>query len=166
MIDKDIIRILIKVSPESKIDGCWEWAGAKNSHGYGKLADGNGGWVFAHRAAWVAANGEISAGNEVCHECDNPGCVNPDHLFLGTHAENMADCKNKGRAACNEGNKNPNAKLTESDVIKIRSSKMSAKILAEKYGVSTTLIYYIKKRLAWCHVPEQADNASELMVLE
>ena len=94
------------------------------------------------------------------------GCVNPDHLFLGTHAENMTDCKNKGRAACNEGNKNPNAKLTESDVIKIRSSKMSAKILAEKYGVSTTLIYYIKKRLAWCHVPEQADNASELMVLD
>lgn len=75
--------------------GCWEWTGARNRDGYG--ATGILGATSAHRASWILHFGPIPAGMNVLHKCDNPPCVNPDHLFLGTHSDNMKDCWQKGR---------------------------------------------------------------------
>lgn len=77
-------------------DGCWEWRGCKKRNGYGWVGVRKEQWV-AHRLAWTFVNGPIPTGLHVCHRCDNPSCVRPDHLFIGSHADNMADMKAKGR---------------------------------------------------------------------
>lgn len=79
-------------------DGCWEWTGSKRGNGYGCLAVG-GRQVGAHRVAWETQNGPIPEGLFVLHKCDNPPCVRPDHLFLGTAKDNAMDMARKGRAA-------------------------------------------------------------------
>lgn len=75
---------------------CQEWTGCKNNRGYGKQSY-HGKLMLAHRVAWIKKYGEIPVGLIICHKCDNPACVNTDHLFLGTHQDNMRDCRDKGR---------------------------------------------------------------------
>lgn len=115
--------------------GCWLWTGAKSSSGYGHLGI-KGKNVKSHRLSWLLFHGKIPDGMEVCHTCDNPACVNPNHLFLGTHQENMEDMKNKGRAVGFPGEFNPKAKLCYTEVLEIRKIWDNNK---SKYGLLKSL---------------------------
>lgn len=85
-----------------KSDGCWEWQGSKNAQGYGVITEG-GKIIKAHRVSYRLHYGDIPDGLFVCHHCDNPCCVRPDHLFTGTALDNALDMRNKGRRAKKSG---------------------------------------------------------------
>ena len=132
-------------------DGCWLWLGSRNRRGYGYFYV-NGGVVRAHRAAWEFANGPIPDGLLVCHTCDNPPCVRPDHLWLGTYVDNARDRDAKGRMPVRAGEAQSAARLTEDAVRQIRASKLSQPALARQFGVSQRLIWAVLKGESWRHV--------------
>lgn len=130
---------------------CWIWLGHIDKYGYGKF------WNYlSHRFAWILTNGEIPKGLYVCHHCDNPSCVNPAHLFLGTQQDNMDDMVKKGRTSPPLGERNGCSKLTEKDVLEIRRrlkvDKVSMYRLAKEYRVSATNIRSIALKETWKHV--------------
>lgn len=129
--------------------GCVRFTGGLNSSGYGNLwVDGK--TVGAHRVAYELANGPIPKGSVLRHTCDNRYCVNPEHLVLGTHRENMEDMTKRGRQA--RGSQISTCVLTEEDVRFIRSSDKSGVELAQILGISPVTISRIKRRLTWQHV--------------
>lgn len=112
--------------------------------------------MYAHRFAYSVLVGPIPEGLFVCHSCDNPACVNPEHLFLGTSKDNNQDCARKGRNKASKGRgiANIRAKLTESDVLAIRAIPKEIKNthIAKQYGVSDVAVSYIRLRRTWRHI--------------
>ena len=140
----------------TKSDGCWEWEASKRGAGYGQFGI-SGRQQYAHRVAYQLYVGEIPEGLCVLHQCDNRKCVNPDHLFLGTQADNMRDCKNKGRHTRpdNSGEKNNHSKMTETQIIEIRakySEGATQSELAKEFGVSQANISDIVCRRTWTKI--------------
>jgi hypothetical protein len=139
-----------------KTDGCWLWSGFLNNKGYGSISLGGQGGkiVFAHRFSYELHKGAIPDGLIVMHSCDNPRCVNPDHLSVGTHKDNTRDMLEKGRArgGSMRGEANPRALLNEDQVRYIRESKASHAALARELGVSAVLIGKIRRHELWSHV--------------
>jgi hypothetical protein len=132
-----------------KTDNCWLWTGALNVCGYGVFSITKDLQVRAHRYAWTATHGEIPHNLLVCHHCDNPPCVNPMHLFLGTNKENMADAKRKHRIA--NGVRSPTSKLSEADVRMIRLSSLSSTKLAKQFGISCSTVRRLLRNETWSH---------------
>ena len=151
---EEVDRFWAKVK---KIDGgCWEWQAAKSVAGYGRFKV-NGHLVLPHRYSYELHYGPIPEGLWVLHRHDNPGCVNPEHLFLGTRSDNMIDCFRKGRWVNNVplGENHPDAKLTNKDVLAIRQAHREGciqKDLALKYGVGRQCISKIVTRQTWKHI--------------
>lgn len=155
-------RFESKYIPEP-MSGCWLWTAAVDACGYGQLAMGGTSHfaLRAHRVAWTIYRGEIPIGLQVLHKCDNPPCVNPDHLFLGTHIDNMLDRDSKGRSYLvktpidNRGSRHGNSKLTEDDVRAMRQltdSTMTISQAARQFHIARHTAWEIIKRRRWKHV--------------
>ena len=164
------VRFMAKV--EVHENGCWMWRGAKDRKGYGMFSVGKGrkpdgtrrnSMRLAHRVSYELFKGQIPEhdshhGMCVLHMCDTPGCVNPDHLFLGTNTDNVHDMDEKGRRVNvpNRGSKHGNAVLDEAKVkeimVKLKSRYPTQREIAKMYGVSYATINHIKTGRLWAHV--------------
>lgn len=147
-------------SQVQKTASCWLWIGATREDGYGIISV-NGRPTRAHRYSWTMHRGEIPNGLHVLHRCDTPACVNPDHLFLGTNADNVADREAKGRGSPppdvhHRGDDHPSSKLTEAIVREIRASYRPRVVtqaeLAKRYGVSEAAVWAVLHGQNWRHV--------------
>lgn len=139
-------------------DECWLWLGSVNAKGYGRLGRRDSADRYAHRISYRIHFGSIPDGLIVMHRCDTPGCVNPNHLFLGTYSDNVQDMIAKGRQNLDRvrGDASKAAKLSEADVVRIRqrlANGASAIHLAREYSVNRETIRCIKNRTSWAHVP-------------
>lgn len=148
--DRFLKRVIVKGKDE-----CWEWTGSRNQdnwHGQWRNKDGE--IELTHRASFRLFKCDIPGGLFVLHKCDNPICVNPNHLFLGTQSDNIKDMWAKGRANPKPslGSKHGISKLSENEVLQIRGSTESGKSLSEKYGVTQTTISDIRHRRIWKHI--------------
>lgn len=132
-------------------NGCWEWRGYKRKRArYGEFYTKDAQRILAHRASYLLLKGEEPGQLSVMHKCDNPSCVNPEHLALGTHQDNMRDRDTKGRQA--RGETSASAKLTENDVRAIRADTRGCRRLARAYGVGVSAIVSVRNRTTWKHV--------------
>lgn len=133
--------------------GCWLWMGRMDRNGYGVMIN-RGRLLWAHRAAWQVWRGEIPDGMRICHRCDTPACINPDHHFLGTQRDNIRDASRKGRMAC--GERQGNAKLKSADVIAIRelaAQGVYQRKIAAQFGITQPAVSEIVSRRKWRHLP-------------
>lgn len=140
------------IDKTSNLQGCWEWTGRTNFGGYGRI-NWDGKKILAHRVAWMLAYGKEPT-TFLLHSCDNPKCVNTDHLREGTHQDNAKDRVERNRQP--KGSNVANAKLTESEVLKIRDllaeKKLTQTKIGEMFGVKRKTIVKIKARLTWKHL--------------
>jgi hypothetical protein len=144
-------------SPEPNT-GCWLWTRGASRHGYGKIRHGTD-VVLAHRLMFALTFGAPMDGMEVCHRCDTPPCINPDHLFLGSHAENMADSARKGRSRKGDGAKATRRKLDTEAANAIRTRASAGETHespANAHGVSLTTISKIVRGLMWAVQAQEA----------
>ena len=165
--DVDIDKFWKNVSVDKPYK-CWEWIGAKGN-GYGKFYS-NGKQLLAHRVSWVIHNGKLPKrdGNDeplfVCHKCDNPGCVNPDHLYLGTHFDNMQD-RIVSPKSHNKGEKHGLHKVGEKEVLEMRSKYIrnvyTLKMIAAEYDISYVEVHKIITRKTWRHLKQSSTKPAE-----
>jgi hypothetical protein len=156
-------------SKVSKSNQCWLWTANALPAGYGKFTlrvDGRQRTLLAHRFSWLLTRGEIPEGQQVLHKCDNPSCVRPDHLFLGTQQDNVDDMIKKGRRIIStrrntasgkwvSGAQHRCAKLQDTDVIRIRALVASGRTqisVADEFGVSRYAVSLIVLRKRWKHL--------------
>lgn len=132
--------------------GCIEWTGCKLKQGYGRL-NVRGSLKLAHRISYEISVGPVPDGMCVLHRCDNPSCILPSHLFLGTKADNTNDCVAKGRQPRAIGQRNRNNKLTPEQVLQIRQDTRSGSIIAAEYGIGPTQVSRIRRGELWKHLP-------------
>lgn len=134
-----------------KSDGCWEWTGGRHVDGHGQWRPSgrmNGPSVYTHRYAYEITHGPIPEGLKVCHRCDNPACVRPEHLFLGTQRDNLADMTQKGRRSRWTGRRK--IRPHQVPVIKwLIASGFSTRAIAEAYGVDGKTIWAIGAGRSW-----------------
>lgn len=146
-----------------KTDNCWVWSGGLDTHGYGQFFNANKKIVLAHRAAYEMLVGPIPPGEGfhgtcVCHHCDNRKCVRPDHLFLGSNADNMKDRDRKGRTDRTKkakGSATGPAKLKEADaekIWKLRHAGTPLKTIAKQFNVSESQVSRIYRGVSWQHM--------------
>jgi len=166
-----IKRFWSKVDTSGGMFACWLWTAYRNRDGYGVIGFGRGILKLAHRASWEIAHGEIPNNLWVLHRCDNPACVNPSHLWLGTVLDNNRDRDQKGRAThlsgdshwthinpdgVRKGEKVPNSKLTSDQVREIRRryplGGISQRKLAKEFGITQSTLRAILTRKWWKHV--------------
>lgn len=148
------------------VAGCWEWQGSRDKKGYGRLCRRVAGRPvvrLAHRVSYETHRGAIPDGLSVCHHCDNPPCVNPDHLFVGTNADNMNDAIAKGRRTGptsrrsravpggNRGHLHHSARLTDEDAIAIVEGCESLRSLADRFSVQVSTIRAVRLGRSWRH---------------
>jgi hypothetical protein len=126
--------------------GCWLWIGSCNDKGYG---------IFCCRPRLTRSNSGMTGahiGLHVLHDCDNPCCVNPDHLHLGTHQDNMRERELRHRRAPPTGSKNGRANITEADVLAIRADNRWPRFIAKEWNIPVSTIKKIRNRVTWKHV--------------
>lgn len=172
-------RFSTKYFPEPN-SGCWIWTGMTAQNGYGRMLvkSKNGPTAAAHRISWAIVHGAPPTNLDVCHKCDNRLCVNPDHLFLGSRADNMRDCSKKGRNIMQRhpersvlrGNKirrpagesHPQAKLTEAQIHEIRRLRGSSsqEALAARFGVDRSTVGRILSGMTWRHLIQEKSQVS------
>jgi hypothetical protein len=134
------------------MSGCWLWLGCLDAKGYGQFYHPPRNMVRAHTSAWELYRGPRN-GLHVLHGCDNPACVNPEHLHLGTHQDNMDEREERQRRAPPKGSKNGRALLTEAQVSAIKRDDRWPRFIAKDYGVSVHIIKNIKYGFTWKHMP-------------
>jgi hypothetical protein len=147
------------ISPEPN-SGCWLWSGGLDRHGYGRFPLNRRDKIAAHRLAWCLSHGDIPSGAFVLHRCDTPACCNPEHLYLGDHAQNMRDMVKRGRCNKASGERHwtkavPRSelfggwrreKLTPADVTAIEASTEPTLTLVRRYGVGRRYVQRIRAR--------------------
>ncbi len=146
-------RLRSKLKTPDPIAGCAEWSGYRNPRGYGQIRVGSK-MILTHRFAYALHFGNIPEGMDVLHKCDNPPCCSVDHLFLGTHNDNMRDMVTKGRSLT--GIKKSNAKLTDTSATEIINQLATGgkylREIAEDFGVSKSVVSHIKHGRGWNHL--------------
>lgn len=134
---------------------CWNWMASLDDHGYGQFGSKRlGGHFSSHRLSYILTNGPIPDGLFVCHRCDNPKCINPKHLFLGTPLDNVKDMisKGRGRYIITRGEDSHFAKISASDVIAIRQDPRPTAEIAQDFNISLNQVRRIKSRENWSHI--------------
>lgn len=141
-------RFWSKVDRKSASE-CWLWTGCFDSRGYGQIKF-NTRKLSAHRVSWELVNKQAPGARIVRHSCDTPACVNPAHLLIGTHGDNVADRVRRGRSA--KGMRNGRSVLTPVNVIGIRDSKLPPRVIAPRHGVSVRTVIDIRNGKTWKHL--------------
>lgn len=148
-------RIMDGCDSSNGPNSCWNWTKSCFSDGYGQISLERKNWK-AHRLSWTLFNGPIPEGKYVCHKCDNKKCINPRHMFLGTHKDNMDDMRSKGRDNFAKGERTGSAKLTEKQVLEIRdlwaTGNWRIVDLCRKYNMTHVPIMCIVNRKTWKHI--------------
>ena len=141
----DIVKFWKQVDKTSNSNGCWEWTAGYHPFGYGRFYG-----KLTHRISYELHYGNLNKGQCVLHQCDNPKCVNPAHLKVGTRSDNAKERTERNRLPV--GSSVRNSILTEQQVLEIRASSKSVKYLSALYGVSESNIYAIRSRTNWKHI--------------